>query len=236
MILLPIHVLAGGLALASGAVAMAAVKGGDRHRKAGRIFVGAMWVMSILGAGMAAVSDKRGTVVTVIAGLLTFYLVSTALLTMRRPVQQARGWIIGLMLMGLAVGLSAIGLGLATMAGAGGRLAGLPPALYFIFGGVAVLGAALDARMLHVGAIDGAHRLARHLWRMELAMFVAAASFFLGQAKQFPDPIRKSGLLAIPVFIVVLHLVYWLVRVMLKRRSAVAVRARFTRERRSLPG
>lgn len=226
MILLPVHVMAGMLALASGAVAMSAIKGGNLHRKSGRIFVGAMWLMSTLGAGMAAVSDKKGTVVTVIAGLLAFYLVSTAMLTMRRPVQEAREWITGFMLMALSLGVAALALGFAALSGVGGRLDGLPPALYFIFGGVALTGALLDARMLLAGSISGAHRLARHIWRVELAMFLATASFFLGQARQFPEPIRKSGLLAIPVLMVVLHLVYWLLRVLVKRRSALAARPR----------
>ncbi|OGT60762.1 MAG: hypothetical protein A3E01_07615 [Gammaproteobacteria bacterium RIFCSPHIGHO2_12_FULL_63_22] len=222
--------MAGMLALASGAVAMAVLKGGSLHRKAGRIFVGAMWFMSAIGAGMAAVSDKRGTVVTVLAGLLTFYLVSTALLTMRRPVQEAREWITGFMMMGLSVGVSAFGLGLAALSGVGGRLDGLPPALYFVFGFVALSAALLDARMLAVGSIDGVHRLARHIWRMEFAMFIATASFFLGQAKQFPEPIRKSGLLAIPVLMVVLHLAYWLVRVLIKRRNLATAARSNTRE------
>jgi hypothetical protein len=89
-----------------------------------------------------------------------------------------------------------------------------------VFGAVGFLGALLDARMLWARSIEGAHRLVRHLWRMTFAMWIATASFFLGQAKLFPAPIRKSGLLAIPVALVVLFLLYWLVRMLWKRRSA----------------
>ena len=80
-----------------------------------------------------------------------------------------------------------------------------------MFGIVGLLGGLLDARLLWAGGIQGAHRLARHLWRMCFAMWIATASFFLGQARFFPEPIRKSGLLAIPVLLVAGLMFYWLV-------------------------
>ncbi len=65
------------------------------------------------------------------------------------------------------------------------------------------------------GGLAGAQRLTRHLWRMCVAMFMATASFFLGQAKLFPPGVRQSGVLALPVLLVIGALVYWLVRVRL---------------------
>jgi hypothetical protein len=50
---------------------------------------------------------------------------------------------------------------------------------------------------------------------MCIAMFMATASFFLGQAKLFPMPVRKSGVLWIPVVLVIGALLYWLVRIKL---------------------
>ena len=38
--------------------------------------------------------------------------------------------------------------------------------------------------------ISGAQRITRHLWQMCVALFIAAASFFLGQAKVFPASVR----------------------------------------------
>ena len=58
---------------------------------------------------------------------------------------------------------------------------------------------------------------------MGFAMWIATASFFLGQAKFFPEPIRKSGLLAIPVLLVLVVMLYWLLRVLLKRRNPAAL-------------
>lgn len=67
------------------------------------------------------------------------------------------------------------------------------------------------------GPLQGASRLARHLWRMSFALFIASLSFFIGQAKVFPEPIRIRGLLALPVLAVLLTMFFWMWRV--RRRS-----------------
>jgi hypothetical protein len=66
--------------------------------------------------------------------------------------------------------------------------------------------------------LQGAPRIARHLWRMCLAMFIATASFFLGQARVFPESMRIFPLLAIPVALVLLLMLYWWVRVSFSKR------------------
>lgn len=55
---------------------------------------------------------------------------------------------------------------------------------------------------------------------MGFAMFMATGSFFLGQAKIFPEPIRKLPLLAVPVLLVVVTVLYWIVRVLFMKRRA----------------
>lgn len=221
MMLLPLHILAGLLALTSGAVAMTATKGGKLHRKSGMIFVIAMLVMTSSAVLMAAFFSPNR--VNVMVGVLTFYLVCTGLLTMRRPVESARGLITGFMLLALTGSAYAFSLGFEALNGAGGKVDGIPPQPFFMFGVVGLLGGLLDARMLWAGNIQGAHRLARHLWRMGFAMWIATASFFLGQADEFPEPLRNVALLSIPVLLVLLFMLYWLVRVLLKRRNAVTV-------------
>jgi ABC-type nickel/cobalt efflux system permease component RcnA len=57
---------------------------------------------------------------------------------------------------------------------------------------------------------------------MTSAFWVATASYFLGQAKFFPEPARKIGLLAVPALLVAGLGVYWLVRTLRGRRVAVA--------------
>ena len=83
-----VHIIAGLLAIVTGAVALSASKGGRLHRKSGIVFVCAMLVMSSLGAGIATVRVMAGDQpqiqsLNVIAGTVTFYLVTTALLTVR---------------------------------------------------------------------------------------------------------------------------------------------------------
>jgi len=53
---------------------------------------------------------------------------------------------------------------------------------------------------------------------MCFALWIATTSFFLGQAKVFPEPIRIMPLLAIPVLLVLLLMFYWLVRALVMKR------------------
>ncbi|HEY9230325.1 MAG TPA: hypothetical protein VIP11_26975 [Gemmatimonadaceae bacterium] len=60
------------------------------------------------------------------------------------------------------------------------------------------------------------------------ALLIGAMSFFIGQAKVIPKPIRIYGLLALPVIAVLVTLLYWLWRVRIKRsvRGIVSERRR----------
>jgi uncharacterized membrane protein len=215
-----IHIVAGLLALASGATALFATKGGWLHRRSGMVFVVAMLVMTSSAVVMAAF--LRPNRVNVVAGTLTFYLVCTSVLTVRRSVEQARGALTSFMLLALIGSAYAFSLCVEGLRSANGIVDKVPWQALAMFGTVGLLGAVLDARLLWARRIEGAHRLARHLWRMCFALWIAAMSFFLGQAKFFPAPIRKSGVLAIPVLVVLLMMLFWLARVFVKRRSMPA--------------
>lgn len=82
-----------------------------------------------------------------------------------------------------------------------------------MFGVVGLMAAAGDVRMIRAGGVQGPRRLRRHLWRMCFALYIASASFFLGQADEFPEGIRIPALLAIPAFLPLLAMVFWLRRV-----------------------
>ena len=203
MTLLPIHIIAGLVGLIAGALALSVRKGAKLHRKSGMIFVYAMLVVSITGAMMGALLSEMAAV---IPGALSFYLVLTSWLTVRRPVVLKFFWIdLSAMLIGLTVGIASISYVFVAE--------GQPTLLYIIFGAVALLGTLGDIQVLTRG-IQGAHRIARHLWRMCLALFLAAISLFIGQSQVFPEPLRNSGLLPIPVLLVLLLMFYWLVRVL----------------------
>jgi hypothetical protein len=141
--------------------------------------------------------------------------VLTALLTVRRPVVLKFPWIdLGVMLVGLTVGIASVRLGLEASSGATGSTEGGLAFMYFMFGMVALLATLGDIRMILAKGIHGAHRIARHLWRMCFALLLASISLFLGQSQVFPEPLRNSGLLPIPVLLVLLLMFYWLIRVL----------------------
>ena len=215
---LPLHVLAGAIGILSGAVALYAVKGAVLHRKSGMIFVCAMLVMSGSGAMIAAWHPNWATV---LQGVLTFYLVTTGLLTVRRPAGSR--WIdVGAMLVALTVGTTHLAFGVEASYSPTGTKYGYPPPLYFIFGPLALLAAFGDIRMLRARALHGWRRIARHLWRMCFALFIASASFFLGQAKVIPAPLRVYPVLVVLALLPLVLMLYWLVRVRRTPRNSAA--------------
>ncbi len=71
----------------------------------------------------------------------------------------------------------------------------------------------LDLNMILRGGVSGVRRLARHVWRMCTALFIASGSFFIGQQKVMPAFMHGSpilfalGLAPLPLMI------FWLIRV-----------------------
>jgi uncharacterized membrane protein len=206
-----VHILAGGVALVSGAVALAAAKGGGLHRRSGTVFVYAMMTMALGGAVIALIRGAAPSI-NVPAGLTTTYLVLTALTTVRPRSATSRAIDRGAMMFGFIAGLASIISAVVTLAIVSGPAKGMAYPL-FMFGMVGVFGARSDLKMLRNDGLRGTARLRRHLWRMCLALFIATGSFFLGQAQVFPAPIRDSGLLPVPVLAVVGAMLYWLWRV-----------------------
>lgn len=220
--LLVVHIVAGGLGLVAGFAALYAAKGARMHRKSGVLFVYAMVAMGLSGALIAALTSVE---VSVIAGLTATYLVVTALTTVRPPTPGSRRIEVGAVVVGLAVGLTGVMLGFSTLASPDGTRDGLPAFPFFILGLPALLGGLSDIRWLRAGGLKGASRLVRHLWRMSYALLIAALSFFLGQADEFPEALRHPALLALPVLAVPVTMLYWLWRVRIRRsfRGIVAV-------------
>jgi len=214
MILLPIHIVAGLIAIASGFVALYTVKGMKRHRKSGTVFVYSMLALAGTGATIAAIKSQPANVM---GGLISIYLVTTGVLTLRPRDGKLRLIDAASIAAAVALALLSTRLGFQIANSPTGRLDGVPPAPLFAFAMVAALGGIGDLRVLLARGLQGKHRIARHLWRMCFAMFIASGSFFLGQAKVFPKPIRIIPLLAIPAFLPLLFLIYWLVRVLLTK-------------------
>jgi uncharacterized membrane protein len=220
-----VHILAGILVVLSGYVALYATKGAPLHRKAGMVFVSAMLTTAVFGM---VISVVRGVApaINVPAALLTSYLVITSLHTVR-PVAAASRWLdIGALLVVVGVTLASLTFAVEAFAN-GGTRKGMPAFPFVMFGVAALLASVGDVRMLRSGRLQGALRLARHLWRMCFALFIAAISFFIGQAQVFPKPIRILPLLALPVVLVLVTMFYWLWRIRVRRsfRGLVGVRA-----------
>lgn len=203
MILL-VHILTGGLGLLSGYVALSVTKGASLHRKSGTLFVCVMLTMAVTGMVISTV-EGVGPEINVPSSLLVIYMVITSLTTVR-PAAGRRWLDRALMLMAMATGLGCFALASRAIA-TGGREAGLAYPLV-MFGIVAVLASAGDRRMMRTGALRGAPRLVRHLWRMCFALFVASIAFFLGRTR-VPEMFRHPALLASGVLLPIVAMLYW---------------------------
>jgi uncharacterized membrane protein len=209
-----VHIAAGGLGLVTGGIALSASKGGTLHRRSGLLFVYAMVTMAITGAGIAA---WTGVATSVTGGLLAAYLVTTALTAVRPPFPASRRLAVGAMAVALAVGLADVSMGLAALARGESAWEGVPVPMLFLMGSVALGAGASDLRWLRSGGLQGRARLARHLWRMCFALFIASGSFFLGQADEFPEALRITPLLLALALAPLAALLYWLWRVRSRR-------------------
>jgi len=216
MTLLPLHVLGGAVALVSGLVALYSFKGRWLHRRSGTLFVYAMLMMSLSGALIAM--GRKGAEVNIPAGLVTAYLVTTALLTVRASSARSRQVERVAMVAAFALGAASITSAFVA-AGRGNPVLAVP---LVIFGLVSLLAGVGDRRMLRAGGLQGAARLKRHLWRMCVALFIAAASFFLGPVRRIPEPLRTPPFRLIPL-VVLVTMAYWLWRYRRKRTSRTVV-------------
>lgn len=205
-----LHIAGGIVGLLSGAVAMSFRKGSRGHGVAGNVFFVSMMIMSGLGAGMAIMKSQPGNI---LGGTITFYLVATAWITARRK-DNATGifdWG-GLV---VAMGVAAVELTYAfeAVTSSTGLKYDYPPGPYIMMGTVAVIASVGDIRMLIRGGVSGTQRVARHLWRMCFALFIASASVFLARQHLFPELLRKTGVLIFLSVLPLILMIYWLIRV-----------------------
>jgi uncharacterized membrane protein len=214
--LLFLHIAGGMIGLLSGTVAMVFRKGSRGHRAAGNVFVVAMLIMGACGSTLALMKHQTNNV---FGGLLTVYMITTAWLAGHRRDGETSIFDWGALVFGLAVGGSLLILGVLVVNGQAAPQAGVPLGMYFFMGTIPLLAAAGDIRMLMRGGISGTPRIARHLWRMCFGLFIASGSFFLGQQQVFPSAIRKQYILAPLAILPLVLLIYWLVRVRIKKRA-----------------
>ncbi|WDD99451.1 hypothetical protein [Thalassomonas actiniarum] len=205
-----IHLLAGSIGILAGFMVFVLPKYSPAHKVAGNSFLIAML---ILGLTSVYVAYTRTIFLSLLNGVFICYLLATSWVTIKRKAGSS-GYFEQLALVTvMAVAIMYFTFGIQAAHSETGKLHGFAPAIFYFFGGVASLAVLLDFRMIYCGGVTGRQRIIRHVWRMCFPMFMATASFFLGQAKLFPDPVRKIELLAIPVILVLLFSGYWLLRI-----------------------
>ncbi len=211
--LMMFHITAGAVALIMGATALLTRKGEWLHRNAGNAFFISMLLMSIAG-GALAVLKPAAAAFNMMISAITIYMISTSWVTVTRK-ERASGTfeVIGL-IAALAIAAAGTLLGTQAMQSPKG-IGGIPSGLFFAFAAIATVAAIADISVIRRGGVTGAQRIARHLWRMSFAMFLATLAFFVGQgAKVFPQWVRDTNLLPLPMLIVLVLMLYWLWRVL----------------------
>ena len=212
-LVLAFHFAMGLIAIVTGAVAMAARKGGMWHRKSGVVFAYAMIALGITAWGIALYEGKPGAS----SGLLASYLVLTAYTTVRPLPVVTRRVDIALMLLALIIAVTGYRLGFIALGMPGQEIGGAPAGMLFFLNTIIVLAVIGDFRVIRAGGIQGMRRLARHLWRMCFGLFIATGSFFLGQMRFIPKSIRIVPLIYVLAVGPLVLLLYWLWRVRLRK-------------------
>ena len=221
-----LHICAGTLGLLSGTFAICFRKGSRGHVLAGRIFVVSMLTMAVSAVYLGIVKHQPNNIG---GGFLTFYLIGTAWLTVRRRDGETSrlDWV--WLLIPLAMGVLGWMNGLDALRSGTGQKYGVPAGMHIFMGSVCLLAAGGDIRMLLRGGVSGTKRIARHLWRMCFGLFIAAGSFFLGPSnrplrllsevgigRHLPPVLFSTSLYLVLTLFPLILLIFWLARVRLK--------------------
>jgi len=209
------------IALAAGTIALVVAKGGRLHKQSGLVFACAMIITGILASVLSAYEGK-----SVVGGLFVCYLVFTATTTVKPLSWAGRGVAVALMIFAFAAAATLFAQGAVVWQKPHHMVAGVPAGMIFFLATVCLLAAIGDLRMIREGGLQGTRRLARHLWRMCFGLFIATGSFFIGQSKFIPAPIRIMPLLMFLGVAPLLILLYWMWRVRLRRRVSGLIVAR----------
>ena len=204
---LVLHIGGGVVGIGSGAVALLTRKGERIHQVAGNVFFAAMLTMTVIAAAVAPfLPEDRG----------------------RRPPRRSQplsgghrlgdGEAAGRRDRGLERLAVVIPLGVVLMAA---WLALAAPAAkeetgfstVYAFAVLSALAAACDLKLIARRGLRAERRIARHVWRMSLGLFVATGSLFLGQQQVFPEALRGTAALTAPPLLVLAALSLWMLKV-----------------------
>lgn len=208
------HICAGAIALLAGYSVIIAKKGQLAHKYLGRVYVVAMLALGLTGTYIAIM---RGIPLSMLNGLVLCYFVLSSINTIWQAPKQTNAYD---KLLFTFVIMITIGFGwysyLITQIESK-ELGGFGIEAYIVFGSVMALCCIGDYRFLIRGGLSGNSRLVRHLWRMFFPLLMSTAAFFLGQAKHLPESLQRTELLMLPVISVVITIIYWSVKLQVKR-------------------
>lgn len=210
MLLFVIHAIAGSIAILAGISAPFMKKTGRNHKRLGTLFFYSMLMLGLSGALGAFIRDIP---LSMMNGLLVCYFVLTSYQTIKQPNNSTSNTDRGLAIFGFALVCGFAYFAVQAHFSATGKLAGFGAPAFIAFGLVTLFASLADVLYLKKGGASGNKRLVRHLWRMFFPLFMSTTAFFLGQAKLFPDALRRIEILVIPVAAVILLMAYWLIKV-----------------------
>lgn len=210
------HVVTGTLAVLSGALALFSVKGSRPHRSAGTVFVLTMLAMASAGTVIAL---QMPLLIAAMAGVFTCYLVLSGWATVNQHRSGVR-WINRLQpVAAFAIAATGFYFGWQASLQTDGLYQGYQAPSYYFFAILALLGGLFDIEFALRTTLSAGRRLARHLWRMCMGLFLATGSLFTGPGAQaFPQSWQGSAWLSLPENTVLVIMLLYLIQQMLIRR------------------
>lgn len=204
------HIGGGMVGMAAGTVTLLARKGERLHRAAGSVFTAAMLVMAGVGGAVAPFMPSE-QIPNTAAGAFVFYLVLSGWMTVRRP--EGRIGLFERFAILIPISGAIVMFYMSTRP----EIRGIEHMGTYVIATLGALCALGDLHQLWRGGLIGRPRIARHVWRMCVALAGAAFSFFAGQQKFLPEEVRGTFWLNLPGLAALLFMVFWLLRVWLSK-------------------
>lgn len=216
------HTVIGIAMVMSGAIALMSKKGSTVHRLAGKHFVVLLLLMGLVVAAGAWFEPGSISNLGLVFVCFISYLVLTSWHTMRTPESVIGVWDYLAPVAGLCICVTSVLLGLAALDNPIETENAPPVAAYFFFATLALVATIMDINHIRLNGVKGKHRLARHLWRMNCAMFFCTSTLFTGPGSfLFPTWARDSTAMMIPQSLVIAVCLYWLWKLFASGRNPI---------------